>query len=141
VADTENGPAKQTSAKKTSAKKTSARKTSTKKTASKDAAARTAPRRTPARKSAPERPSGRRLALAAAEQLAEMTGHSVEGVVGLERSDDGWTVGVEVLELRRIPNTTDVMAVYEVTLDGDGELDGYRRVRRYVRGEAGEDWR
>lgn len=135
MADTENRPAKKTGAKKT------ASKTAAKKTAAKDAAAKTAPRRTSAQKSVPERPTGRRLALGAVDQLAELTGHSVEGVVGLERSDDGWTVGVEVLELRRIPNTTDVMAVYEVSLDEEGELAGYQRVRRYTRGEAGEDWR
>jgi hypothetical protein len=44
-----------------------------------------------------------------------------------------------VLELRRVPNTTDVLATYEATMDSDGELAGYRRLHRYVRGAAGED--
>ena len=39
-----------------------------------------------------------------------------------------------MLELRRIPNTTDVLASYDVEVDSDGELQGYRRVHRYVRG-------
>ena len=44
-----------------------------------------------------------------------------------------------MVEVRRIPNTTDVLAMYEVEVDGKGSLQGYRRVRRYVRGVPGED--
>lgn len=96
----------------------------------KSTAAKAAPRR---------RPSGAKVAAEAVRQLAELTGKESEGVVGLERTDDGWSVHVEVLELRRVPSTTDVLAIYEVTLDEQGELDGYQRRSRYVRGAAGED--
>jgi hypothetical protein len=68
----------------------------------------------------------------------ELTGKEPEGVIGLERGEEGWKVQVEVLELRRIPNTTDVLAVYEVSVDQDGELEGYTRLRRYVRGTPEE---
>jgi hypothetical protein len=75
----------------------------------------------------------------AAQELAELTGKGVEGVTGLERTDDGWTVEVEVVEVRRIPDTTDVLALYEVTADARGALLGYRRLRRYARGDARND--
>ena len=39
-----------------------------------------------------------------------------------------------MLELARIPNTTDVMASYDVQLDEQGTLRGYRRTRRFLRG-------
>jgi len=115
------------------AKKTSAKKTSAKKTP--------APRK---RASAPRAEADRppnpgRIAAEAARQLVELTGKQPEGVVGLDRSDDGWKVEVEVLEVSRIPNTTDVLAMYEVEVDGKGSLQGYRRVRRYVRGVPGGD--
>ena len=81
-----------------------------------------------------------RIAAAAIEQLAELTGKPSEGVVGIERNGDGdWVVEVEVLELRRVPNTTDVLARYRITADDQGDLTGYQRVRRYVRGTPGED--
>jgi hypothetical protein len=85
------------------------------------------------------RPKGMRLAVEAAEQLVGLTGKEFEGIVGLSRSEDGWSVQVEVLDMRRIPSTTDVIAVYEVDVDEDGDLTGYRRLRRYLRGEAGDD--
>lgn len=75
---------------------------------------------------------------AAVEQLAELTGQKVEGLSGVHRNDEGWLVTAEVLELRRIPETTDVLATYEVALDDDGSVTGYRRVRRYTRSQTEE---
>ena len=75
---------------------------------------------------------------AAVEQLAQLTGQKVEGLSGVHRNDEGWLVTAEVLELRRIPETTDVLATYEVTMDDDGSVTGYRRVRRYTRSQTEE---
>jgi hypothetical protein len=87
----------------------------------------------------PKRSTATQVATAAAKQLLELAGREAESVAGLERTEDGWTVLVEVVEVRRIPDTTDVLALYEVTVDSDGELQGYRRLRRYTRGVPGED--
>lgn len=113
------------------------RKSSTKKATAKKAPARK--RASAPRAEADRPPNPGRIAAEAARQLVELTGKDAEGVVGLDRSDDGWKVEVEVVEVRRIPNTTDVLAMYEVEVDGKGSLQGYRRVRRYVRGVPGED--
>jgi hypothetical protein len=68
-----------------------------------------------------------------------MTGKEPEGITSLERTDDGrWVVGVEVVETRRIPDSTDILAVYEAELDPEGELLAYRRVKRYSRCQVGE---
>ncbi|MFM6849181.1 MAG: gas vesicle protein [Terrabacter sp.] len=75
----------------------------------------------------------------AALELADLTGKEFEGIVGIRKVDDEWHVEIEVLEMERIPSTTDVLAVYEVSLDASGELVGYERTARYVRGDARED--
>jgi len=100
-----------------------------------------APKRRPSapRASAPKRPTAMKVARTAASQLLELTGRDAEGVTGIQRTDDGWKVLVEVVEVRRIPETTDILALYEVTTDEDGDLEGYRRLRRYARGVPGED--
>src|SRR3954468_17977759 len=87
------------------------------------------------------RPAARasQVAAKAAGELLELTGKAVEGVTGLEGTADGWTVQVEVVEMRRIPDTTDVLALYEVSTDKQGSLLGYRRLRRYARGTPGDD--
>ena len=84
--------------------------------------------------------TGRQAVREAREQLFELIGRPVEQVLGMERNDEGeWQVLVQVVELERIPNSTDVLGAYRVTLDEDGEVVGYRRIRRYVRSQADED--
>jgi hypothetical protein len=125
-------PAKKTAAKRSAKKSVPAKQAPTKKTA----AARAEPsRREPSRQSS----SGAQMARAAQEVVLGMTGKVPEAVTALERSDEGWRIAVDVMELERIPSTTDVMATYEVSLDEQGELQGYRRVHRYLRGTPGDE--
>lgn len=70
------------------------------------------------------------------KQVADLTGKEPEGVSGVERDDDGWLVTVDVVEDRRIPSSSDVMATYETLIGPDGELASYRRIHRYVRGRG-----
>jgi gas vesicle protein GvpO len=79
------------------------------------------------------------VARQAVEQVGVLTGREVEGVLGLRREDGGWVVTVELVELRRVPDSTDVLASYEVTLDGDGELQEYHRTRRYYRSQVEDE--
>ncbi|MDQ3850448.1 MAG: gas vesicle protein [Actinomycetota bacterium] len=80
--------------------------------------------------------SGREAIQHAREQLEEMMGRPVEAVLGMEREADGWMVTVQVVELQRIPNSTDVLGSYAVNVDGDGDVVGYHRTRRYYRSQA-----
>ena len=73
-------------------------------------------------------------------ELPALLGHPVDSVLGLEPDEDkGWTVTVQVVELARIPHSTDVLGTYAVTLDQSGELLSYKRRRRYYRNQADED--
>jgi Gas vesicle synthesis protein GvpO len=70
-------------------------------------------------------------------QVAELTGKDPETITGVEPADDdGWLITVEVVEDRRIPSATDVLASYEAEIGPDGELVSYRRLRRYSRGRG-----
>jgi Gas vesicle synthesis protein GvpO len=71
----------------------------------------------------------------AARFVARLSGRRPESVISIERKDEEWRVGVEVVEVSRIPDTADILAVYEVRLDADGDLISYRRMRRYARGQ------
>lgn len=77
----------------------------------------------------------------AAAAVAELTGHRPETVVSIQPADGGWTIGVEVVETERIPDTADILAIYEVVLDAGGELKSYRRTSRYARGQLSRDHR
>lgn len=74
----------------------------------------------------------------AVEQFSTLTGRAPESVVGTRWEDDHWAVRLEVVESRRIPDTADLLAEYDVELDGQGELLAYSRKDRYVRGRPAE---
>src|SRR3954469_23739087 len=80
----------------------------------------------------------RDIAAQAVEEIQDLMDRPIEAVTGIEKDGSEWTVTLEVLELQRVPSTTDVIGKYEVTLDEDGELTGLQRTRRYPRAEAGE---
>ena len=75
------------------------------------------------------------LGEAALTTIEELTGYEPEAVTALEWDGDLWKVTVDVLELARAPSTTDVIASYDVQLDEEGTLRGYRRTRRFLRGQ------
>jgi Gas vesicle synthesis protein GvpO len=70
--------------------------------------------------------------------IAELTDKETEGVTGVEPTEGGWLVTVEVVEDRRIPSSTDLLSMYQIELGLDGEIISYRRVRRYSRGASCE---
>lgn len=79
-----------------------------------------------------------RLGTQALREIEGLVGCPAEGVSGIRKTEDGWVVLVDVLELERMPSTTDVLGLYEVTMDGDGDVSGYRRVKRYLRSQVEE---
>jgi hypothetical protein len=75
-------------------------------------------------------------AKAALRQIAQLTAKQPEGITQVARTEDGWAVSIELIEDQRIPSSSDILATYETTIDADGELLSYRRVRRYARGRG-----
>src|SRR3954462_13999558 len=88
-----------------------------------------------------ERLSAAELSRAALTTVRELTGYRPEAVTALEWDGEAgtWQITVDALELERIPNTTDLLGEYLVQLDEDGTLRGYRRSRRFQRGQADQD--
>jgi hypothetical protein len=103
------------------------------------------PEREPEPEPEPVRPAKggepRKLADQARQLLLELRGVEAESVSGLTRSSEGWVVTLEVVEMRRIPESTDVLATYEVEVDERGRLLRYQRCGRYHRSQADRDGR
>ena len=83
-------------------------------------------------------PDAARVAL---RHIGELTGKEIASVTSVEPADDGWFVGVEVVEDRHIPSTADLLALYETEIDMDGTLLAYRRIRNYARGRGDSEGR
>ena len=72
----------------------------------------------------------------ARRQLESLLGTGVERVSGLDHANGGWRVTLEAVEVHRVPESTDVMASYEVVLDGESKLVSVNRIRRYRRSQV-----
>ena len=60
-------------------------------------------------------------------------------VTGLSKLEEGWVVRMEALERKAIPDTMDVLGLYEVCLDNEGNLLGFDRKKLRKRGETEEN--
>ncbi len=70
----------------------------------------------------------------AAGYVADITDCQPTQVTALEPADGGgWIVELEVVVDRRIPSSADMLELYEIELDADGEVLAHHRIGRYSR--------
>ena len=74
----------------------------------------------------------------AQEEFASLSKLPVNAVIGLAKREEGWVVSLEAVERRAIPDTMDVLGLYEVRLDNEGNLLGFERKKLRKRGETEE---
>lgn len=74
-----------------------------------------------------------KIADSALNTIAGMTKHKPSGVVGINKSDSGWVVEVELIEKESIPSSMDVLGLYEVSVDEKGELLEFKRKMLRIR--------
>lgn len=78
-------------------------------------------------------PRLRDVVATALEEFAELNGQPPDRVSGVRRSDGGFSILVDVVDLERVPSTTSVLSTYRVDADDEGHLVGYERIRRFTR--------
>ena len=76
------------------------------------------------------------VAKSAQQHIAALTGKRALSVTSVDPTEDGWLVEVELVEEKRIPDSLDVLALYELELDVEGQLVAYRRTTRYSRSSS-----
>jgi len=75
----------------------------------------------------------------AKEQFTQLSKIPVDGIIGLTKSDEGWVVTLEGLERKSIPDTMDVLGLYEVRLDSEANIIGFERKKLRKRGDTEEE--
>ncbi len=77
----------------------------------------------------------REAAERAVREFQALLGRDVYGVTGARKSEEGgWSVLIDVVELERIPQSTNLIATYRVDVDDHGRLVSYERLRRFTLG-------
>jgi len=63
----------------------------------------------------------------AREELQAVTGLPLGSTVGTVKGEKGWTVLVELLEKKSLPDGMDILATYEALVSEDGKLIEFSR--------------
>jgi hypothetical protein len=72
-------------------------------------------------------------------QLGSIMSYPIDGVTGVKKVEDGWELLMTLIELTRIPSSSDVLAEYAVSLDRTGEIVSYKQIQRFLRNQVGID--
>ena len=75
----------------------------------------------------------------AREELHTIIGLEIESTVSAEPSETGWCITLEALEKRAIPNSLDVLAIYEAMLDSEGNIAEFRRIKLRKRSDTADE--
>ncbi len=75
----------------------------------------------------------------AQQEFVRLGKKPADGVTGLSKTEEGWSVLLEALERKAIPDTMDVLGLYELHLDNEGNLLGLDRKKLRKRGETNEE--
>lgn len=73
------------------------------------------------------------------DEFAVLSKLPVSACVGLSRTEEGWIVSLEAIERKAIPDTMDVLGVYEVIVDNNCNLLRFERKRLRKRGQIEKD--
>jgi hypothetical protein len=68
--------------------------------------------------------------------LTHLIGLKLLAVVEINRQESGWSMKLEYLEREGIPNTMDIIGLYEAAFDQSGQLLNYARIDMRKRGDA-----
>jgi len=71
--------------------------------------------------------------------LASVTGLKAPRAIGARKEGKEWVVTTEIIEKISIPDGMDILGVYDVRLDENGNLIGYQRLRTRKRVDTGEE--
>ena len=70
-------------------------------------------------------------------EIKEMLRKEPESISSIEKNENGWTLHCEVLEKKAIPETYDLLKVYEFILDHDAKINSFKVLRKIRRGDVG----
>jgi hypothetical protein len=69
------------------------------------------------------------------QQMQAITGMAPETVSRFDRAQDGWSVGIDMVEHQALPRTYDLLASFDVSLDETGEIKCWHRTGRFLRNQ------
>lgn len=71
-------------------------------------------------------------------QIRKLLNKEPECISSLEKNAEGWRVLCDVLDKKSIPETYDILKVYEFMLDKEAKVTSFKQLRKIRRGDIGD---
>jgi hypothetical protein len=71
----------------------------------------------------------------ALSQIEKILNRKVEEVISVSKNGDYWHVRLEVLERKAVPDTQDILGIYELKVDSKLDVIDYKRIGMRHRGD------
>ena len=71
-------------------------------------------------------------------QITELLQQEPEVISSIEKGKDGWIVQCDVLEKKSIPETFDILKIFEFKFDNEVKVIGYKQIKKIRRGEVNQ---
>ena len=71
-------------------------------------------------------------------QIRKLLNKEPESISSIEKTNDGWRVLCEVLDKKSIPETYDLLKVYEFLADKEVKIASFKQLRKIRRGDLGD---
>lgn len=72
-------------------------------------------------------------------ELVTIIGLELGSTISAHPDGDGWRVTLEAVEKKSIPDSMDILGIFEVNLDGNGDISEFNRVRMRKRIDMDEN--
>ncbi|MBU2637370.1 MAG: gas vesicle protein [Nanoarchaeota archaeon] len=71
-------------------------------------------------------------------QITELLKQEPEIISSIEKAKDGWIVQCDVLEKKSIPETFDILKIFEFKFDNEAKVVGFKQLKKIRRGEVNQ---
>lgn len=69
--------------------------------------------------------------------IKELLKKEPESISSIEKNENGWTIHCETLERKAIPETYDLLNIYEFILDNNAKINSFKMLKKIRRGDTG----
>lgn len=70
------------------------------------------------------------------EEFGVLCNYPINSIVSFSKVENGYLVTLEALERKAIPETMDLLGLYEIQLDSDGNITEFSRIKLRKRGDT-----
>lgn len=68
-------------------------------------------------------------------EITEILKKEPESISSIEKTKDGWIIQCDVLERKSVPDTFDLLKIFEFRLDNNAKITGFKEIRKKRRGD------